>query len=281
MGKRSKISIIVPCFNQAHYLSDALSSVLSQTYPEWECIIVNDGSPDNTEDIAFQWIDRDNRFKYLKKENGGLSSARNAGIAATTGEFILPLDADDKIGADYLKEAVHVLREDKEVRIVYGEAEFFGDRNGKWDLPEYTLRKMALSNLIYCSAVFRRSDFNKAGPYDESLKKGLEDWDLWLSILKTGGKVIRLPDPYFYYRKVNSGSMVDEMQNAETLDNALKYIYLKHSSFYFELFGNPIKILEEREGLIRDITFYKSGLERLKESKSYKIGSFLKRNFGM
>lgn len=74
------ISIIVPCYKQAHYLGEALQSVLEQTYENWECIIINDGSPDNTEIVAKKWIEKDVRFRYLYKENGGLSSARNAGI---------------------------------------------------------------------------------------------------------------------------------------------------------------------------------------------------------
>ena len=74
------VSIIVPCYNQAHFLDEALQSVLSQTYTNWECIIVNDGSPDNTENIAEKWLAVDSRFKYIKKDNGGLSSARNIGI---------------------------------------------------------------------------------------------------------------------------------------------------------------------------------------------------------
>ena len=91
------ISVIVPCYNQAQYLDECLQSVLDQTYQNWECIIVNDGSPDNTEEIALQWTAKDPRFTYLKKENGGLSSARNAGIEVAQGEWIQFLDCDDKI----------------------------------------------------------------------------------------------------------------------------------------------------------------------------------------
>lgn len=102
------ISIIVPCYNQAEYLDECLQSVLDQTYYNWECIIVNDGSSDNTEIVAQQWLNKDGRFKYSAKENAGLSLARNTGIANTNGEFILPLDADDKIGKDYCTKAIEV-----------------------------------------------------------------------------------------------------------------------------------------------------------------------------
>lgn len=91
------ISVIVPCYNQAQYLDECLQSVLDQTYQDWECIIVNDGSPDNTEEIAKKWLERDQRFRYVWKENGGLSSARNAGLQLAKGEIIQLLDCDDFI----------------------------------------------------------------------------------------------------------------------------------------------------------------------------------------
>lgn len=91
------ISIIVPCYNQSQYLDECLQSVLDQTYPDWECIIVNDGSPDNTEEVARKWVEKDVRFKYFYKENGGLSSARNFGILKSEGVFVFFIDADDHL----------------------------------------------------------------------------------------------------------------------------------------------------------------------------------------
>ena len=102
------ISIIVPCYNQAQYLPETLQSVLEQDYRHWECIIINDGSPDNTEEVALEWCSKDERFKYFKKENGGLSDARNYGIKHSVGKYILPLDSDDKISKDYTLEAINV-----------------------------------------------------------------------------------------------------------------------------------------------------------------------------
>ncbi|MDO7172726.1 glycosyltransferase family 2 protein [Mariniflexile sp. AS56] len=92
-----KISVIIPCFNQGPYLDETLQSVLNQTYPNWECIIINDGSTDNTEVIAKEWINQDQRFVYVYKVNGGLSSARNSGLNVATGHYIQLLDADDLI----------------------------------------------------------------------------------------------------------------------------------------------------------------------------------------
>lgn len=100
------ISIIVPCYNQGRYLDEAMTSLLAQTFKNWECIIINDGSTDNTEEVAQQWSSKDNRIKYMSQENAGVSAARNAAIRASAGEFILPLDADDKISNDYYRACI-------------------------------------------------------------------------------------------------------------------------------------------------------------------------------
>ena len=121
----SLVSIIVPCFNQAQYLPDALNSVLAQSFPSWECIIINDGSEDKTEEVSKEFCQGDNRFKYIWKENGGLSSARNAGIKVSSGKYILPLDADDKIAAEYIQQAVNVLDNDVNVKVVYSDRGVF------------------------------------------------------------------------------------------------------------------------------------------------------------
>ncbi|RTY98395.1 glycosyltransferase family 2 protein [Flavobacterium bomense] len=114
-----KVSIIVPCYNQAQFLDEALQSVLDQTYIDWECIIVNDGSTDHTEEVAQRWVSKDSRFVCLKKENGGLSSARNAGLEAVKGEYIQFLDSDDWIANTKLELSINMLQEafDNNVKI--------------------------------------------------------------------------------------------------------------------------------------------------------------------
>ena len=94
------ISVIVPCYNQAQYLEECLQSVLDQTYQNWECIIVNDGSSDDTEEIANKWSKNDERIKYIYKENEGLSSARNLGVKISLGEFIYFIDSDDSLNGN-------------------------------------------------------------------------------------------------------------------------------------------------------------------------------------
>lgn len=138
----SLVSIIVPCYSQAQYLDICLESVFTQLYPNWECIIVNDGSLDETKEVAKKWCLKDSRFRYLEKENGGLSSARNAGIKLSYGKYILPLDADDYISKDYLQHALNIFQNNKNLKLIYGKAELFGKQYREWVLPKYTYLKL-------------------------------------------------------------------------------------------------------------------------------------------
>lgn len=267
----SLVSVIVPCFNQAEYLTEALTSVLEQTYNNWECIVVNDGSNDDTQDIALDFVSRDNRFKYLKKVNGGLSSARNAGIDKSCGVYILPLDADDKIEFRYMERAVQILDKESDVKIVYAKVEFFGTISGIWELQPFSMDGLALSNMIFCTAFFRRIDYDFIGGYDIEFQHGYEDWDFWLSLLGNGGIVEQLPDVHFYYRKKNS-SMLETLGKDEKKQVDVKTkIYVKHIDFYTKLFGDPLT------SLCNHLNFEKLKIQNdyLLKSKSYRLGNFI------
>ena len=115
---KSVVSIIVPCYNQAQFLPDALDSLLSQSYSDWECIIVNDGSQDNTAEVANCYCKKDSRFRYLTQSNQGLANSRNNGIKLSVGKYILPLDADDKLKEDFIVKCVDVLENDSSCKFL-------------------------------------------------------------------------------------------------------------------------------------------------------------------
>lgn len=232
----NKVSIIVPCYNQAQYLDEALQSVVEQTYTHWECIIVNDGSQDNTEEKANEWVAKDARFLYLKKENGGLSSARNFGIEYAKGEFVLPLDADDKFAVNYILQAMQSFQEDSSLKVVYCRAEKFGDATGIWELEPFSLLNLCTNNMIFCSALFRKIDWELVGGYDEKMAFGWEDWEFWISILKNGGKVKCLDEVGFYYR-VKFNSMVKSMDE-DKKKYLLEYMSIKHGDFFVKQLGS-------------------------------------------
>jgi glycosyltransferase involved in cell wall biosynthesis len=260
----SLVSVIVPCYNQAQYLDECLQSVLTQSYSNWECIIVDDGSPDHTKETSAKWCSKDSRFRYLEKENGGLSSARNAGIKLSVGKYILPLDADDYINKDYLKDALNIFDNNENIKIVYGKAALFGKQTGEWPLPRYTYFKLLEGNMIYCSAIYKRIDYNQTLGYDEQLKTGYEDWDFWLQLLSENDETYFIADFTVFYYRIKEVSMLKDID----LEHAKKlrlYIFNKHKLLFEKHWHDPILLKRENTDLL---THYKN-------STSYKVGSII------
>ena len=250
----SLVSIIIPCYNQSQYLSDALKSVQDQTYANWECIIINDGSSDSTYEISQKFIDQDSRITYLYQDNQGVSSARNTAIQNSHGHYILPLDADDLISAHYIEEAVSILQEKPDIKIVYCDGRYFGKRNCKISSKSFSIKNILIRNMIFCTALFRRQDYDLAGGYKASMIYGWEDWDLWLSILEQGGTAYKIPKTYFSYRiKSESRSTGIEKEKRKYLS---KQIYWNHYDFYCEVLGNPVDILDSREFAVGKFLLY-------------------------
>ena len=266
-----KISIIVPCFNQAKYLDESLQSVLNQSFTDWECIIVNDGSTDTTEVVSNEWIKKDSRFKYVFQNNGGLSSARNLGIKKAESEFILPLDADDKIGENYLELAYQVFQEHKDLKVVYCEAKKFGDSDEFWKLPEFSLYNLSRKNMIFCSALFRKKDWELVGGFDVNMIHGWEDWEFWISMLKNGGLVKKIESVQFYYR-VKDVSMLKAMDAQKTKETE-EYLSVKHADFFVEQLGSFSSLLRETERV-------KNSYEEKLKSKKFVINAFIKKFLG-
>ncbi|MCY2687853.1 glycosyltransferase family 2 protein [Salinimicrobium sp. TH3] len=237
------VSIIVPCYNQGRFLDEALSSVLGQTFSYWECIIINDGSTDETEKIAHRWSVKDSRFIPISVQNGGVSRARNIGISRAQGNFILPLDADDKISNDYVKAAISAFQNDPSLKLVYCQAEKFGKVSEPWSLEPFSLLNLTRFNMIFCSAMYKKEDWAMAGGYDDQMTTGIEDWEFWISLLKTGGKVRRLELTGFYYRIQSNG------RTGKITDTNLKELYeymsIKHAEFFVQQLGS-FKYLDQR-----------------------------------
>ncbi len=261
------ISIIVPCYNQAEYLPEALKSVLDQTYQNWECIIVNDGSPDNTEEAALQWVNKDNRIKYFYKENSGVCDTRNYGVAQAVGKYILPLDGDDKIGPDYLKESIETFEKYPEVKLIYSDTILFGERNEKIINKEFVFENMITENQIFNSAIFHRAHFIEVGGYNPNMVNGIEDWDFYLSLLKPTDKVIKLNAFHYLYRIKSVSRSAAINTHKEKNDAMLLQMFRNHVPLFLEYF-NPIRDRIEAE-------HYKQEAKAYKNSSEYKIGRLL------
>lgn len=239
--KEPLVSIIVPCYNQAQYLDECLNSVFEQNYSNWECLIVNDGSTDNTDIIALQWTKKDSRFGYFPKENGGLCSARNYGIENAKGQYILPLDSDDKIGSEYIKLAIDVFKKDSNIGLVYCNVSLFGAINKKWFLPEFDKKYLLCENLLFCSCLYKTEDWRKVRGYDVKMKYGWEDWEFWINMFYSNNlKPYKLNYEGFFYRKKDTSMLKDLTRSDDKKIMMYDYIYFKHKKLYDEYFPHPI-----------------------------------------
>lgn len=243
--------------------------MLEQTYQDWECIIVNDGSPDNTDEVAKAYCEKDCRFKYLYKENGGLADARNYGIKSSNGEYILPLDSDDKIAPTYIEKAILHFEQHPETTLVYCKADRFDGKNGSWNLPEYKYENLLWGNSVFCSAVYRRSEYDRTGGYNTNMKYGLEDWDFWLSLLNPKSVVYCINEILFHYR-YRDGSMISIVK-AERQREMYRQIYRNHRELYAKELENLICYYHQAQA----VESYRKDYEIAINSRAYKFGHFL------
>ncbi|MDD2494974.1 MAG: glycosyltransferase family A protein [Tissierellia bacterium] len=258
--KSTLISVIVPCYNQSRYIKQTISSLLSQTYHNWECLIIDDGSTDKTKEIVQILCKKDNRLNYIYQENQGVSVARNNAIKKSIGDYILCLDGDDCISDNFLEEMVKVLDEKSYIKVVTSTVKLFGKRNKILYLPEYSLEALMGRNLFVMTSMFRREDFDKCGGFNDNMRKGLEDWDFWLSILENGGEVQKVEDVTFYYR-IKKRSRNKDI-TSESYDVLRRNIYENHKELYSKYFFNPKHSFEYT--VIADSLEYKIGKLLLK-----------------
>ena len=185
-----KVSVITPVYNQAQFIDKAIESVLKQSYQDFEIIVVNDGSTDNTEATVKGFIDF--RIRYIcHSDNRGISAARNTGIRASRGEYIALLDADDEFLPERLGKQVKLLQNKSSDIGVVCAWSFNVDKNGNYIskrcLPKkdgYIYEDLLSTNPISVPTVLiRRECFEKVGLFDSSLD-GQEDWDMWIRIAK-------------------------------------------------------------------------------------------------
>ena len=228
------VSVIIPCYNSGHYLEDAVASVMNQTYSGWEIVIVDDGSTDADTLAGLRALEarQDPRIRIIRQRNAGPAAARNTAIAHTTGKYILPLDADDTIEASYMAQAIPVLEHDTGIGIVYCKARKFGLEPIPWELPPFSYEQMAIDNVIFCTAFFRRDDWGAVGGYSEALRHGAEDYDFWLKILKLGRKVYQIGDVLFNYRVHEHSRTFRFRQNTECLVATYATIFRNNIEYF-------------------------------------------------
>ncbi|RJQ51596.1 MAG: glycosyltransferase [Nitrospiraceae bacterium] len=225
------VSVIIPCYNQAHFLPEAVESVVNQTYAEWECIIINDGSPDSTGEVSKGLISKypGKKIILLEKPNGGLADARNYGIRNSKGKYILPLDSDDLIDPEMLEKTVALLETHPDISIAFTGMKEFGVRNAIHYPTEVDLNTLRFQNFYYYCSLYRREVWETAGGYNPNMIWGYEDWDFWIGCMEKGFRGKRITDPLFLYRVRESSMYTKAFEH----DAELKArIVLNHPGIY-------------------------------------------------
>lgn len=203
-----KVSIIIPCYNRGAMLREALASVEQVRNTNLlEVIIVDDGSSD-VEMARILAKATEAGYCVVAQSNRGPAAARNTGIRLAKGEFILPLDSDNRLRNLYLNEGVSLLSRNPGIGVVYADAEYFGDKSGRWYVPDFNLLSLIRMNFIDACALYRKRLWEEAGGYDEQvICMGVEDWDFWLRLAARGTRFVHVPKIAFDYR-VQSDSMI-------------------------------------------------------------------------
>ncbi|MCG8528486.1 MAG: glycosyltransferase [Opitutales bacterium] len=222
---RPSVSVVIPYYNQSDTLLETLNSVEQSTYPNIEIVIVNDGSPCPASKAVFEQLD-DEKYTKILKPNGGLSSARNAGINTARGDYILPLDSDDTIHPEYIAKAVTALENNPELGYVSCYTKNFGAFTTAYVPIGYVDLLMPFMNTHgKCTNLFRKKVMQEVGGYDENMNS-YEDWDFLLTLDDAGVENDVLPEVLFYYRR-SFGSMVFSVANAARA-NLIQYMMHKH-----------------------------------------------------
>src|SRR5947209_17616672 len=255
MPESGLVSVIIPCYNQAHFLHEAIESVLAQTYSNREIIVVNDGSTDSTAEVAGRY----SAVRHIYQENAGPSAARNTGLKETSGEYLVFLDADDRLLPEALEIGVDCLRQHPECAFASGHSRFItadGSFLSKSEQPYIThdhYLELLRGNYIWCpgSVIYRRSVFEIVKGFDTSLGAA-EDYDLYLRVTRD--------HPIFCHNQVVAGyrlhSSSMSTDHSLMLRNTLKALgsqwnFVKGSDRHIEAFESGKKHWQSYYGYLQ------------------------------
>lgn len=230
------VSIVIPFHNNEQTLSEAIESAISQRYTHIEVLVVDDLSTDSSCEVVKKFVKQDSRVAMFANDGSGVSAARNSGLKRSKGEFVVFLDADDKLKETYIERALYCYENNSELTIVYSNMERFERETGVQFLDEFVITSFLRQNCIPIFAMVRTEQLKSIGGFDEKLSL-CEDWECWMNLLKIfEGKVFRIEEPQYLYRKrFNSDSVMDRnANNGNEFRKAALYVFQKHQDFYIK-----------------------------------------------
>jgi len=226
-GGAPGVSVVIPCYDLGQYVSEAVDSVLAQTRPADELIVVDDGSTDErTLDVLNDL--RRRAVVVYRTPNRGAPSARNYGVDRAIGDYILCLDADDVLLPQFLEHTLPVMDASPEAGIVATNVEMFGKINGVWEPPRYSPATMLWRNCLPSASLFRRESWKEAGGYAPELE-ACHDWDLWMSVIERGWRWEVVEQVLYRYRR-RDGSISDRRESDRP--RILAQMMRRHERFY-------------------------------------------------
>ena len=225
------ISVIMPCYNDGQYVEEAIASLHMQEHLDVELIIIDDGSDEPVTKAVLDRVVSD-RIRLLHTHHDGPSFARNTGIRQARGEYILPLDADDRLEHDYLDKAREILKENPKCGAVYCKADLFGEASGPWMLAPYSFERMLVESLVFVTAMFRKADWEAVGGFRTDMKDGLEDYDFFIGILALDKEIVQIPETLFHYRIKKKSRTTEFVRDGDAVRRAFRSVYEHHQAFY-------------------------------------------------
>lgn len=226
MTAAGSVGVVVPCHGYAALLPEAIESALDQSRPPDRVVVVDDDSPDDTRAVAERY--RDRGVEYVHRANGGPAAARNTGAAACDTELLVFLDADDRLDARYLERTVPVLEAAPDVvGYVYTQCRYFGAQEGVSSFPQWDVRRLLRWPFVHVSALLR-GDLARRFPYDEKARRGVEDWDFYLTLAEAGFGGVLVDEPLLWYRKHGGESRGDRLASDPEAERTFHEILRKH-----------------------------------------------------
>ncbi|MBI4969664.1 MAG: glycosyltransferase family 2 protein [Rhodospirillales bacterium] len=222
-----RVSIVIPCFNGGADLAETLASLEAQTYRNFEVLIVDDGS---TDPATIAYLDSlPSPYRVLRQANHGLPAARNAGLRAAQGRFLLPLDCDDLLAPEFLRLCLAALESNPDAGFAFTQMRLIGELKGVTRKRYNPFAQLFLNQLPYC-LFLRHEAWEQAGGYDETMRQGYEDWEFNIRLAKHGFHGVALDPALFVYR-VRAGGMLNSVSRSRHA--ALwRLIQRKHPDLY-------------------------------------------------
>lgn len=270
-----KVTVVIPSFNHGKYLREAVDSVLTHGGPEVEIIIVDDGSTDGSSTAVAAQLQREG-YQVLLQKNQGVAASRNNAIRLARGEFIIPLDADNRLLGPYFRDGVAILEANPTIGVVFGDARVIGEKSGTWVNHPMQLEEMLFENYIDTCTIIRKKMWEDVGGYDSNAPVPTrQDWIFWLDCISKNWEFRYLPLFCFEYRFLETSEVRKYFRQLKKRLLITEYIFQKQKAL-IDRFCREGKIEKEKgdEMMYRlqvQLAYYHLGFGNLIRGFSYWI----------